>query len=151
MERTFLQLTERVSVFIWLAFWGPPNQAFPPGTSDPYVQFTLNGEKVYKTEVKKKSLTPVWNENFTVTLYSRVGADFSIGVVDQLTHYSGKEAHISDSTTGIKLAATTSLVLPKSNWQTWSPSSPLRRRSIFSTPSWATRRPSGFASSSRLR
>ena len=140
-----------MSSFDWLSGGGPLTKHFPLGTSDPYVLVTLNGEKVYKTETKKKSLTPVWNENFTVTLYSRVGADFTIGVVYRLTHCSGKYAHISDSTTGIKLAATISSVLPKSNWRTWSPSSLLRRQSIFSTPSWATRQPSGFASSSRPR
>ena len=91
MERTFLGLTERVSAFIVLV---PFNQAFPIGTSDPYVQVTLNGEKVHKTEVKKKSLTPVWNENFTVMLHSRVGADFTIGVVGRLSHLSwGRSSH----------------------------------------------------------
>ena len=70
---------------------GSLNQAFPLGTSDPYVLVTLNGEKVHKTEVKKKSLTPVWNENFSVMLYSRVGADFTISVVGRLAHYSGGE------------------------------------------------------------
>lgn len=34
------------------------------GKSDPYAVFTLNGDKVFKTEVIKKTLAPVWNQNF---------------------------------------------------------------------------------------
>ncbi|CCA70918.1 related to TCB3-protein localized to membranes, bud-enriched [Serendipita indica DSM 11827] len=52
------------------------------GTSDPYVVVTLNGDKVYKTERKKKTLTPVWNEAFECTVMSRVGADMVLQVID---------------------------------------------------------------------
>jgi hypothetical protein len=38
------------------------------GKSDPFASFTLNGQKVYKSETKKKTLAPVWNENFTVQI-----------------------------------------------------------------------------------
>lgn len=34
------------------------------GKSDPYVVFTFNGQKVHKSQTKKKTLTPEWNENF---------------------------------------------------------------------------------------
>lgn len=31
------------------------------GTSDPYVVFTVNGERLYKSDVIKKALNPKWN------------------------------------------------------------------------------------------
>ncbi|KAJ6574724.1 C2 domain-containing protein [Mycena capillaripes] len=52
------------------------------GKSDPFATFTLNGQKVFKSQTKKKTLTPVWNENFTVQVPSRVAADFSIEIFD---------------------------------------------------------------------
>ena len=74
------------------SLWRLLNRAFSIGTSDPYVLVILNGERVYKTEVKKKSLTPVWNETFTAMLNSRVGADFTIEVVNRRPWYSGKRS-----------------------------------------------------------
>lgn len=50
--------------------------------SDPYAVFTLNDEKVFKSETKKKTLAPVWNEKFEVDVLSRVGADFEVEVFD---------------------------------------------------------------------
>lgn len=44
--------------------------------------FTLNGEKVYKSEVVKKTLAPVWNENFECQVASRVAADFWVDIFD---------------------------------------------------------------------
>ncbi|KAF8898443.1 C2 domain-containing protein [Infundibulicybe gibba] len=52
------------------------------GKSDPFAIFTLNGQKVYKSQTKKKTLTPEWNENFDVSVPSRVAADFSIEIFD---------------------------------------------------------------------
>jgi Ca2+-dependent lipid-binding protein len=52
------------------------------GKSDPYVIFNLNGSKVYKSQTKKKTLTPAWNESFQVPVPSRVGADFLLEVFD---------------------------------------------------------------------
>lgn len=41
------------------------------GTSDPYVVFTVNGERVHKSATIKKTLNPVWkNETFTVPIVS---------------------------------------------------------------------------------
>lgn len=40
------------------------------GKSDPFVVFTLNGQKVFKSETKKKTLTPEWNEPFSVQVVS---------------------------------------------------------------------------------
>lgn len=52
------------------------------GTSDPYVVITLDGEKVHKTETKKKTLTPVWNETCECTVPSRFGAEMVLEVFD---------------------------------------------------------------------
>ncbi|CDS11701.1 hypothetical protein LRAMOSA03964 [Lichtheimia ramosa] len=53
------------------------------GTSDPYVVFTVNGERVHKSSVVKKTLNPVWkNEQFSVPIQSRVTASFRIEVFD---------------------------------------------------------------------
>ncbi|KAK4700199.1 hypothetical protein P7C70_g6053, partial [Phenoliferia sp. Uapishka_3] len=52
------------------------------GKSDPYAVFELNGEKVYKSEVVKKTLTPVWNEVFDMGVNSRVASDFVVTVYD---------------------------------------------------------------------
>ncbi|KAF7310594.1 hypothetical protein HMN09_00602200 [Mycena chlorophos] len=52
------------------------------GKSDPYAVFSLNGAKVFKSQTKKKTLSPVWNENFTVSVPSRVAADFSVEIFD---------------------------------------------------------------------
>lgn len=42
------------------------------GTSDPYVIFNVNGEKVHKSEIIKKTLNPKWShERFTVPIVSR--------------------------------------------------------------------------------
>lgn len=38
------------------------------GKSDPYAVFSLNGQKVFKSQTKKKTLTPSWNEDFMVNV-----------------------------------------------------------------------------------
>jgi Ca2+-dependent lipid-binding protein len=40
------------------------------GKSDPYAVFSLNGNKVYKSQTKKKTLSPEWNETFVVGVVS---------------------------------------------------------------------------------
>ncbi|KAG0147448.1 hypothetical protein CROQUDRAFT_42936 [Cronartium quercuum f. sp. fusiforme G11] len=52
------------------------------GYSDPYAQFVLNGMKVFKSSVQKKTLNPKWMERFEVEVPSRVHADFSVQVFD---------------------------------------------------------------------
>nr|ODN95971.1 transmembrane protein [Cryptococcus depauperatus CBS 7855] len=52
------------------------------GKSDPYVVFSLNGMKVFKSETKKKTLHPVWNENFETVIPSRVAAKFVFEIFD---------------------------------------------------------------------
>ncbi|KAF7721951.1 hypothetical protein EC973_003912 [Apophysomyces ossiformis] len=53
------------------------------GTSDPYVVFTVNGERVHTSQVVKKTLSPQWqNEQFIVPIPSRVTASFRIEVFD---------------------------------------------------------------------
>lgn len=41
------------------------------GKSDPFVVFHLNGSRVFKSQTKKKTLNPEWNENFTTAVVSR--------------------------------------------------------------------------------
>jgi Ca2+-dependent lipid-binding protein len=64
------------------------------GKSDPYVVFTLNGQKVFKSETKKKTLSPVWNEAFEVMVPSRVGAQFSFEIFDW--DRVGSATHLGD-------------------------------------------------------
>ncbi|KAK7694283.1 hypothetical protein QCA50_001464 [Cerrena zonata] len=52
------------------------------GKSDPFAVFSLNGQKVYKSQTKKKTLNPEWNENFNVQVPSRVGSDFWLELFD---------------------------------------------------------------------
>ncbi|CAO3598044.1 unnamed protein product [Absidia cylindrospora] len=53
------------------------------GTSDPYVVFTINGERVQKSPVVKKNINPTWKDvQFTVPILSRVTASFRIEVFD---------------------------------------------------------------------
>jgi Ca2+-dependent lipid-binding protein len=52
------------------------------GTSDPYVQFSLNGEKVYKSQVIKKNCNPDFDEKFEIAILSRTNAKFLFEVFD---------------------------------------------------------------------
>lgn len=52
------------------------------GKSDPFCTFELNGDKVHKTEVQKKTLHPAWNEFFECKVPSRTAADFKVTVYD---------------------------------------------------------------------
>ena len=40
------------------------------GKSDPFVVFTLDGQRVFKSQAKKKTLHPEWNETFSVSVVS---------------------------------------------------------------------------------
>ena len=40
------------------------------GKSDPFVVFHLNGQRIFKSQTKKKTLNPEWNENFTFAVVS---------------------------------------------------------------------------------
>ncbi|ORZ23286.1 C2 domain-containing protein [Absidia repens] len=53
------------------------------GYSDPYVVFSLDGEKLHKTEPIKKTLNPVFkNESFTVPVPSRIHSVIKASVYD---------------------------------------------------------------------
>ncbi|KAG2236778.1 hypothetical protein INT48_006962 [Thamnidium elegans] len=61
------------------------------GTSDPYVVFNVNGEKVHKSEIIKRNLNPKWtHEHFEVAIQSRVTASIRIEVFDW-NHVKGHE------------------------------------------------------------
>jgi Ca2+-dependent lipid-binding protein len=40
------------------------------GKSDPFALFTLNGERIYKSQIKKKTVNPEWHEVFTTSVVS---------------------------------------------------------------------------------
>jgi Ca2+-dependent lipid-binding protein len=40
------------------------------GKSDPFAVFSLNGQKVFKSQTKKKTLNPEWNETFVIGVVS---------------------------------------------------------------------------------
>jgi len=42
------------------------------GKSDPYAVFTLNGDRVYKSQIIKKTLAPQWNEDFLCNVVSPI-------------------------------------------------------------------------------
>lgn len=52
------------------------------GASDPYCKFLLGGKDVYKTKVQKKTLQPIWNEAFDLSIRSRTAAKFEVVVWD---------------------------------------------------------------------
>ncbi|KAI8084738.1 C2 domain-containing protein [Halteromyces radiatus] len=55
------------------------------GKSDPFVVFTLNGEKMYKTDVYKKTLNPEFNvkkETFVLPVQRRIGSTLEAIVYD---------------------------------------------------------------------
>lgn len=52
------------------------------GYSDPYTSVVLNGEKVFKTKIVKKTLNPVWNEPFSIEILSRTSSKFTLEVYD---------------------------------------------------------------------
>ncbi len=59
------------------------NSADRNGKSDPYVEFQLNSEKIYKSEKIKKTLNPIWNdEKFTIQINARHSDIVSIIVWD---------------------------------------------------------------------
>ncbi|KAL0092399.1 C2 domain-containing protein [Phycomyces blakesleeanus] len=54
------------------------------GTSDPYVVFTLDGAKVFKTQVYKKQLNPIFtkDESFVLAVPGRIGANLEAAIYD---------------------------------------------------------------------
>jgi len=47
-----------------------PTDAVDLGKSDPFVVFTLDSQRVFKSQAKKKTLHPEWNESFSVSIVS---------------------------------------------------------------------------------
>jgi Ca2+-dependent lipid-binding protein len=71
------------------------------GFSDPYCKFKLNDKDVYKTETKKKTLDPVWNESFEVQVRSRTAAKFCADVYDW--DFGDKDDFLGKSSIDLKL------------------------------------------------
>lgn len=60
------------------------------GTSDPYCVLSLNGKKVEKTKILKKTLNPTFNESFTIPISSRSRSKLSIDVLDKNVMSKGR-------------------------------------------------------------
>ncbi|OUM64635.1 hypothetical protein PIROE2DRAFT_8558 [Piromyces sp. E2] len=52
------------------------------GTNDPYIIFSLNNDKIYTTNVIKKSIEPIWNENFDVNINNHKTSVLKLEVMD---------------------------------------------------------------------
>jgi Ca2+-dependent lipid-binding protein len=52
------------------------------GTSDPYIEIKLNGYKVYKSQVIKKTLNPVYNETSDIPILNSMGSYLRFNVYD---------------------------------------------------------------------
>ncbi|GAA5958373.1 hypothetical protein JCM3765_004810 [Sporobolomyces pararoseus] len=52
------------------------------GKSDPYAVFELNGTKVFKSQIKKKTLSPEWNESFDCPVPRRDNAELMLEIWD---------------------------------------------------------------------
>ena len=52
-----------------------PAHATDLGKSDPFVVFTLDGQRVFKSQTKKKTVNPEWNETFAVTIVIVIPGD----------------------------------------------------------------------------
>jgi len=52
------------------------------GTTDSYVIFSLNGNKVYETKEQKKTLEPNWSEKFDINIRSRRCAELELELMD---------------------------------------------------------------------
>ncbi|KAJ3020939.1 hypothetical protein HKX48_009472 [Thoreauomyces humboldtii] len=61
---------------------GPNGVRWITGASDPYCQLYMNGNKVHKTKVIKKSLNPVWNETVSLPVTSRLRSTLEVRVKD---------------------------------------------------------------------
>lgn len=57
------------------------------GKSDPYVVFTLDDQRVFKSQAKKKTLHPEWNETFSVMIVSVIPERWEAPFVDH-DHFS---------------------------------------------------------------
>lgn len=60
------------------------------GTSDPYVVAYLDDSKAYKTQILKKNLNPVFNESFSIPVYSRRRTNLRLEVRDYNKYEANK-------------------------------------------------------------
>ncbi|PWA03148.1 hypothetical protein BB558_000658 [Smittium angustum] len=52
------------------------------GTSDPYVVISVNGTKVFKSETKKKTINPIWNEKVSFNIRNRKWMTLTADIFD---------------------------------------------------------------------
>jgi Ca2+-dependent lipid-binding protein len=63
-----MQLTEEVCATSVRAVW--LSDIVDVGKSDPFAVFSLNGQRVFKSATKKKTLNPDWQEDFVTSIVS---------------------------------------------------------------------------------
>ena len=101
-----------------------PAHVIDSGKSDPFVVFTLDGQRVFKSQTKKKTIHPEWNETFAVTV---------VGVTTEywespITDYGRYSRLVLQQTSNLKYSTGTRSSRPKA-WEQprltsrkWSPS-----------------------------
>ncbi|OWK53257.1 Multiple C2 and transmembrane domain-containing protein 2 [Lonchura striata] len=82
----------------------------PPGTSDPYVKFKLNGKTLYKSKVVYKNLNPVWDETVVLPIQT-LDQNLWIKVYDRDLTSSDFMGSASVALTELELNRTTEQVL----------------------------------------
>ena len=63
-----MQLTGEVCATSVRAVW--LSDIVNVGKSDPFAVFSLNGQRVFKSATKKKTLNPDWQEDFVTSIVS---------------------------------------------------------------------------------
>jgi hypothetical protein len=73
------------------------------GKSDPFALFTLNGNKAFKSDTKKKTLNPEWNEDFTTMIVCPYFSISSTLLTSFDSRLASGQTSRSKSLTGIRL------------------------------------------------
>ncbi|GAA6019595.1 hypothetical protein JCM10207_006938 [Rhodosporidiobolus poonsookiae] len=102
------------------------------GKSDPYCVFELNEERVFKSEVVKKTLAPVWNEKFEVPVPSREAGKFVVEVFDwDRVGTADKLGWGTIDLRTIEPFESTERVVPLQDFKTGQPAGQIRIRMLF--------------------
>ena len=102
------------------------------GKSDPYVVFNLDGVRVFKSQTKKRTVEPEWNETFAVSIVS-VTHEYWEPLFSDYDHFSllvlGETSKLR-SMTGTRSRMPRSWEAPGSTLKKLSPSAVWRRPSV---------------------
>ena len=102
------------------------------GKSDPYVVFTLDNHRVFKSQTKKKTVDPQWNETFAVSVVS-VTSEYWEPPFSDYDHFSllvSRRISNLRSLTGTRSKMPKAWELPGSTSEKLSPSVVWRRPSL---------------------